>query len=76
MNRFIAVFLTAFLTVFAGIGPANADRPVPGYHYQDVCKNIPGKQTILDVTGPGSRYRFNENTRRPNDCVRVTNPHA
>jgi hypothetical protein len=67
----VAVTFALGTAAFALSAPAHANRPVPGYHYKDVCKNIPGKQTILDTVGISARYRFNTDTPRPNDCVRV-----
>lgn len=55
--------------VFSVIPDAEATRPVPGYKYKDVCKNIPGKQPIYETVGSGP-YRFDESTKRPNDCYR------
>jgi hypothetical protein len=37
--------------------PAEATRPIVGYPYKDVCKNIPGKQPIYMLYGTGP-YRF------------------
>jgi hypothetical protein len=58
--------------LFAGASTAQANRPVPGHHYKDVCHNIAGKQTILDVTGIAARYQFDASTPRKNDCVAVS----
>jgi hypothetical protein len=71
MTKFLASILTAFLLVTGFSGTAEANRPVPGYKYKDVCKNIPGKQTILDTVGITATYRFKTETPRPNDCERV-----
>lgn len=56
--------------LFVATAPAEATRPVPGFKYKDVCKNIKGKQPIYMVVGVGP-YRFNLDTKRPNDCIVV-----
>jgi hypothetical protein len=65
------LILIAIAIVIGTSNNASANRPVPGYHYKDVCKNIKGKQTILDVTGISARYKFDETTKRRHDCVAV-----
>lgn len=70
--KILASFLASVLLAFSFAGTAEANRPIPGYPYkQDVCANIAGKQSILDVTGISARYRFKTSTPQPNDCVRV-----
>ena len=66
---FVAFCIGVFAAVVLfGGSSASANRPIPGYHYKDVCKNIQGEQTILDVTGISARYKFIKATQRPNDC--------
>lgn len=60
--------LKSFVRLVAGIGltigsltvaaePAEATRPIVGYPYKDVCKNIKGNQYIYMMYGTGP-YRF------------------
>lgn len=67
----IAAMFVYFL--FVATAPAEATRPVPGFKYKDECKNIKGKQPIYLLVGTGP-YRFNLDTKRPNDCIRVNRP--
>lgn len=64
------IVVSMTLMSWLAMEPAEATRPVPGYPYKDVCKNIPGKQYSYDTVGTG-RYRFDTTTKRPNDCIRV-----
>lgn len=56
--KFIASLIVAVLLPLSFSTPAEATRPVHGFKYRDVCKNIKGKQTILDVKGATARYEF------------------
>lgn len=58
MMKMIATALVAVFLPLSFAGPAEATRPVPGFDYPDVCKNIKGKQTILEVVGATARYEF------------------
>jgi hypothetical protein len=70
--KILATLISTAAFVLCGVSAAEANRPVPGYNYKDVCKNVPGTQTILDTVGITARYRFNTDTPRPNDCVAVS----
>lgn len=68
--KIIAATIAALASV-AVATPAHATRPIVGFHYADVCKNIKGAQPIYTVLGPGP-YDFNADTKRKKDCIRVT----
>lgn len=67
MPKFIAAFIVAVLVPFTFAAPAEAFRPVPGYKYPDLCKNIKGEQTFPDFQF--RRVAYNTETQRPNDCI-------
>lgn len=57
------------LLVLAWWAPrADATRVVPGAQLRDVCANVAGTQTILDIT-TGHRYRVVAVTARGNMCA-------
>lgn len=60
-----AVF--AFVVLVWWAQPAHATRIVPGRAPVDVCANVRGTQTILDIT-TGHRFRVVAVTPRGNVC--------
>ena len=71
MDRLMNVLVVIMFATVALVGAcssAEASRPMPGYRYPDVCKNIKGYQPIFAVKGATARYRFITRTPRPNDC--------
>ena len=62
-----AALLTALALPLSFAGSAEATRPVPGFHYKDECKNIPGKQPAYMLVGTGP-YRLDLSTPRKHDC--------
>lgn len=65
--KILAAVIVAVMLPFSFAGTADATRPVPGYHYKDECKNIPGKQPSYMLVGTGP-YRLDESTKRKHDC--------
>jgi hypothetical protein len=64
-----AAVVVGLIGLGAAADQAQAVRPVHGYSYSDVCRNIDGRQTILDVTSMAGRYSFDSSTMRRHDCV-------
>lgn len=67
--RRIAAVIVGLVLPLSFASSAEATRPIVGFKYHDVCKNIKQKQTILDVHA--GYYEFNVDTTRRNDCVRM-----
>jgi hypothetical protein len=65
MLKYLATALVAVVLPFSFAGNAEATRPVPGFHYKDECKNIPGKQPAYELVGTGP-YRRTPGTKH--DC--------
>lgn len=51
--RFVAAFVVALALPLSFAGAAEATRPIVGYSYTDLCKNIPGKQPVYMTIGSG-----------------------
>jgi hypothetical protein len=59
MRAIVTLFAAIAMTIgsMAFAADAEATRPVVGYNYPDVCKNIPGKQPVY-MLYDGGPYRF------------------
>lgn len=55
--RILAALIVGCILPLSFAGTAEATRPIPGYPYRDMCRNIPGKQPIYMLYGTGP-YRF------------------
>lgn len=58
--RAISTLAAALLMTMGGVAfaeHADATRPIVGYPYKDMCRNIPGKQPIYMTIGTGP-YRI------------------
>lgn len=64
-----AMLLFAALVLIWWAPRADATRPLPGQGWQrvDLCANVRGVQTVLDIT-TGHRYRVVASTPRGNVC--------
>jgi hypothetical protein len=61
--RYIATIIVAALLPFTFSTPAEADGKVgTNYSRKDVCKNVKGRQTILDVVQ--GTYQFKNKSKR------------
>jgi hypothetical protein len=63
VKYFIGFIVALGLTFGTVSAPAEATRSVPGFHYKDECKNIPGKQPAYLLVGTGP-YRRVPGTHR------------
>lgn len=58
--RILAALIVSLLLPLSFASPAEATRPIVGYDYPDVCKNIKGHQPIYMVVGATARYEFKQ----------------
>lgn len=55
--RIFAAIIVGLMLPLSFAGTAEATRPIVGFPYTDMCRNIPGKQPIYQLYGTGP-YRF------------------
>lgn len=65
----IAATIALLVATLGMAAPAEAVRPIVGYDYPDVCKNIEGTQTVLDIARGDYQFKVKRNGKRhKNKC--------